>query len=272
MMASSAHDRRMWELYAIRYAHHAGRTASENFIGGDMHEAGSPLDYFIWVAKHEDEVVVIDIGFSREMAAKRKREHLRCPTEGLRLLGIEAAQVPTVVITHLHYDHVGNFGLFPKAQFHLQDREVQYATGRSMRHPHLRAPYEAEDVVEVVRGVYKGRVSFHDGDSPLTDGITLHHIGGHTHGLQVVRVFTQRGWVVVASDALHLYANFDNGRPFPIVVNVAEMLEGFDRVRALADSEDHIIAGHDPLVMQRYRPPRPDLDGIVVRLDETPRG
>ena len=271
-MASSSRDPRMWELYAIRYAHHAGRTASENFIAGDMHEAASPLDYFVWVAKHGDEVVLIDIGFNREMAAKRKRDHLRCPTDGLRLLGIDAAQIPTIVITHLHYDHVGNFRLFPQARFHVQDREMAYATGRSMRHPHLRAPYEAEDVVEVVRGLYQGRVSFHDGDSALADGITLHHIGGHTHGLQVVRVFTQRGWVVVASDALHLYDNFDQGRPFPIVVNVAEMLEGFDRVRALADSEAHIIAGHDPLVMQRYRAPRPDLDGIVVRLDEAPQG
>jgi glyoxylase-like metal-dependent hydrolase (beta-lactamase superfamily II) len=41
------------------------------------------------------------------MAVKRGREHLRCPTQGL--LGVGASEVRDVIITHLHYDHVGNF-------------------------------------------------------------------------------------------------------------------------------------------------------------------
>jgi hypothetical protein len=36
-------------------------------------------------------------------------------------------------------------------------------------------------------------------------------------------------------------------------------------MRRLASSPDHIIPGHDPLVLHRYPPPRPDLAGIVAR-------
>src|SRR5690348_586994 len=120
-----------YEVYALKYAHHE-RRAAENFIGGDPHDGPMPLDYFVWLIRGEGRELLVDTGFSRAMAARRGREHLRCPAEGLRLLGADAARIRDVVITHLHYDHVGNFELFPAATFHLQEREMGYATGKYM--------------------------------------------------------------------------------------------------------------------------------------------
>lgn len=259
-----------YEVYAIRYAAVA-RTAAENFIGGDPHDAGMSMDYFVWLARGPDHTFVIDTGFNEQAARRRKRDFLRSPAEGLRLLGIDAATVEQVVLTHLHYDHVGNFDLFPRAQFHLQDLEMQYATGRYMTLPHIAAPYEVDEVVGIVRNVYAGRITFHDGDAELAPGLSVHHIGGHTLGLQAVRVWTRVGWLVLASDASHYYANMDEGRPFPIVIDVAKMVDGWRRLRSLASAPQHVVPGHDPLVMQRYRAPRAALEGIVVRLDDEPR-
>ena len=258
-----------YEIYAIKYAHNE-RRASENFIGGvagDEHDGPMPLDYFVWLLRGGGREVVVDTGFSAAMAAKRQREHIRCPSEGLKLLGVNAQSVKDVVVTHLHYDHIGNFELFPSATFHLQDREMRYATGRHMGQPVFRGAYEVEDVVGMVRSVYAGRVTFHDGDAQIAPGVSVHHIGGHTMGMQAVRVMTARGWVVLASDASHFYANMEQVRPFPIVYSVADMVEGYARLRALADSASHIIPGHDPLVLERYPAPSRDLEGIVVRLD-----
>jgi glyoxylase-like metal-dependent hydrolase (beta-lactamase superfamily II) len=255
-----------YELYAIKYAHHA-RRRSENFIGGDPHDGPMPLDYFVWLIRGGGREVVVDTGFSAAVAAKRGRDHIRCPTAGLRLLGTEAKTVKDVVITHLHYDHVGNFDLFPAATLHLQDLEMRYATGRYMGHECFRGAYDVEDVVGMVRRVYEDRVRFHEGDAELAPGISLHLIGGHTMGLQVVRVQTRRGWVVLASDASHFYANMDETRPFPIVWSVADMVDGYRKLRALAESPAHIIPGHDPLVLERYPAPSRDLQGIAVRLD-----
>jgi glyoxylase-like metal-dependent hydrolase (beta-lactamase superfamily II) len=259
-------DHRVYEVYAIKYAHHE-RDASENFIGGDPHDGPMPLDYFVWLVRGEGRGLVVDTGFSAATAARRGRNHLRCPTEGLRMLGVEASTVSDVVITHLHYDHVGNFDLFPAASFHLQDDELSYATGRHMRHPVFSGAFDVEDVVGMVRNVYRGRVRFHDGEAALFPGISLHLIGGHTKGLQVVRVATRRGWLVLASDASHFYANMEQVRPFPIVYSVADMVQGYRRLRELAESDAHIIPGHDPQVLQRYCAPRKDLEGIVARLD-----
>jgi hypothetical protein len=148
---------------------------------------------------------------------------------------------------------------------------MAYATGRHMCHARLRMPFDVENVVDMVREVYRGRVAFHAGDAEIAPGISVHLVGGHSHGLQIVRVHTERGWVVVASDAVHFYANMETGNPFPIVFNVGDMMEGWETCRRLADSEHHIVPGHDPLVMQRYPAPAADLEGIAVRLDVPPR-
>ena len=258
-------------VYAIRYAT-VERQPGENFIGGapggDAHEGSMPMDYFVWVAISNDRTWVIDTGFNRRAADRRKRQFLRCPTEGLQLLGVDAQTVEDVIITHLHYDHIGNFDLFPRARFHLQDSEMAYATGRHMANRFFSGAYEEDEVVAMVRNVYSGRVCFHDGDVLLDDNISLHHVGGHTLGLQVVRVWTESGWLVLASDASHYRANMDSNRPFPIVADVTEMVQGWQKVRELADSERLIIPGHDPRVMQEYPAAGPGMEGIVVRLDK----
>ena len=258
-----------YEVYAIRYATLA-RKAADNFIGGDPHEEGSPLDYFVWLARSPSRTFVIDTGFGAAVAARRGREMLLSPDIGLKRLGVDAAEVRDVIITHLHYDHVGNFSMFPKAAFHLQDKEMQFATGRHMAQPIFSHAYEVEEVTAMVRRVYEGRVKFHDGDVQLAPGLSLHHIGGHTLGIQSVRVHTRIGWIVIASDATHLYANMEQVRPFPIVHNVGAMVEGYRRLRELADDPRYVVPGHDPQVMRRYPVAGPGMDGVAVRLDAEP--
>lgn len=258
-----------YEVYALRYARHE-RRASENFLGGDPHDGPMPMDYFVWLVRDATRTLVVDTGFNAEAAAHRGRELLRCPAEGLKRLGVDAAQVLDVIVTHLHYDHIGNFDLFPRATFHLQDDEMYFATGRHMSNPAQSGAYDVESVVGMVREVYKGRVRFHDGDAEIAPGLTVHRIGGHTLGLQAVRIHTARGYVVLASDASHYYANMTDRRPFPIVYDVEAMISGWAHCRSLADSNEHVIPGHDPLVMLRYPPPAPELAGVAVRLDAVP--
>lgn len=258
-----------FEVYAIRYATVA-RRAAENFIGGDAHEAGMHMDYFVWLARNSSHTFVIDTGFNEAAAKRRKRDFLRSPVEGLRLLGVDAECIEDVIITHLHYDHIGNFDLFPNARFHLQDTEMAYATGRYMADSFFSYAYELEEIIEMVRNVYSGRVEFYNGEAEPAPGLSLHHVGGHTLGLQVVRLWTRIGWLVLASDASHYAANMIEGRPFPVVADVAQMVDGWRLMKTLVDDPKHIVPGHDPLVMEQYRPPAPELEGIAVRLDAEP--
>jgi glyoxylase-like metal-dependent hydrolase (beta-lactamase superfamily II) len=255
-----------FEVFAIRYARHETRTAAANFIGGDPHEGPMPLDYFVWLVRGEAGAFVVDTGFDGAAAKQRGRDLITPVGEGLMALGVDAASVTDVIITHMHYDHAGNEDLFAKARYHLQDAEMAYATGRHMRHAALRIAYDVDDVAAMVRRVFAGRVEFHAGDEALAPGLSVRHIGGHTLGLQAVRVWTAAGWLVLASDAAHFYANMDEGRPFPLVHDVGAMLEGHRRLQALASAPQLVIPGHDPLVLERFPPAAPSLAGHIARL------
>ena len=142
------------EIYAIRYGHH-DRKAAENFIGGDPHDVLQPLDFYVWAIVGPRGPIILDTGFDAAMGKKRQRETIKPVGDGLKAIGIDPADVETVIVSHMHYDHVGNYDLFPRARYHLQDCEMAYATGRCMCHMALRLPFEADDVVAMVRKVFE---------------------------------------------------------------------------------------------------------------------
>jgi glyoxylase-like metal-dependent hydrolase (beta-lactamase superfamily II) len=260
----------MWQVLALRYAHH-DRPAQQNFLMpvADAHEA-MPMDYFVWLLRGPDgREVLVDTGFDAATAVRRGRTILRPVADCLRAVGSDPGAIRDVVISHLHYDHAGNLSLFPNARFHIQDREVAFATGRHMCGACLRAPFEVEDVVRLVRAVHADRVGFHDGEGEVAPGVTVHRVGGHSDGLQVVRVATVRGPLVLAVDAAHYYANIERENPFPILYDLGAMIQGWRRARQLAGGDDSlVIPGHDPLVRTRF--PAMDDAGEVLRLDLPP--
>lgn len=257
-----------WHVYALKYAGRNDRTRADSFIFDDNHDVAHPIDYFIWVLKSADRTIVVDSGYDAAEGARRGRPTERDPAEALAALDIRAEDVETLIITHLHYDHAGGLARFPNARIHLQTAEMAYATGPCMCHDVLRMPFTADHVCEMVKRVYSGRVMFHEGDGEIADGVTVHRVGGHSRGLQIVRVRTAAGWMVLASDAAHFYENAFARKPFPIVVDVEDMLAGFDILHRLSSRRALIIPGHDPLVMRAF--PEVERVPFAVRLDRGP--
>ncbi len=260
----------IYEVFALRYAERTNRTRAENFKIADDHDAPMPIDFYLWVVRNDARTIVVDTGFGLAEARQRGRQLLQTPEQALTRIGVQLATVKDVVITHLHYDHAGTLPDFSTARFHLQSSEMAFATGPAMLDASERWAFSADHVCDMVRLLYDDRVVFHDEDADIAPGITLHRLAGHTAGLQVVRVPTRRGVVVLASDASHFYENFARRSPFPICFSEPDMLKSFERLEQLADSEDHIIPGHDPLVRALYSPPSSELDGWVCRLHEPP--
>ena len=261
-----------YEVYALHYGTMPQRTRRDSFIHADDHAAPHTIDYFVWAIVNAERTIVVDTGFDQAEGERRGRTHLRSPAQALSLLGVDAATVQDVIVTHLHYDHAGTLGDFPAARFHVNDREMAFATGRQMNRAFFRRSFAVHHVTAMVECLFQERLVFHDGEESIAPGVSVHHIGGHTPGMQSVRVNTRRGQVVLASDACHFYENMERGLPFPTVYNVDDMIQGWDTLRRLADSPAHIVPGHDPLVFQRYPAPEPGLEGTVVRLDAVPKG
>ena len=266
-----------YEILALRYGIFDGRVRANNFMMAEDHLAPSPLDFYVFairgpIGDPDPRVIVMDTGFNPVSAARRGRSMIATPDETLRQAGIEPNEVKQVVLTHLHWDHAGGMAYFPNAVFHLQDSEMGFATGRCMCQPFLRRPFDVDDVQSAVGALYAQRIQFHDGASEgpaeIAPGITLHLVGGHSGGMQSMRVPTRRGPVVLAGDAVHLWENIQTRNPFPIVVDMARMLAGFDLLEGLCDGPDHLIPGHDPLILKRF--PMAGDNPNIVRLDLPP--
>lgn len=239
------------QVFALRYAT-VERRASDTFLVWRGPDQPVRLDFFFWAIRLGERAIVVDTGFSPYSSDKRRRPYLHTPADLLRRIGIAPEQVEDVILTHLHYDHVGNLDAFPKATFHVQARELAAATGPDMSHHLLREHYEGEDVAALVRLVHQGRVRFHDGTGQVAPGVRVHLAPGHTAGLQAVEVATPAGPLVIASDAVHYYANAEQENPFPALVDVAGELDTYRRLTALAGGLDRLVPSHDPEVLMRF--------------------
>ena len=170
-----------YTIYAVQYARR--ETTSTELFYGDYHNTPMKMTYFVWALVNDQHTVVVDLGFTEEVGTRRGREFMRCPSVGLAELGIDCASVSHVIVSHMHYDHVGNYDLFPNATFYLQEDEMRFYTGKYVRHAAFRRSIEVDDVVAMVRYNYEGRLTLVDGVREIVPGVHVHRVGGHTAGL-----------------------------------------------------------------------------------------
>jgi glyoxylase-like metal-dependent hydrolase (beta-lactamase superfamily II) len=265
-LESSSIIEEVYDVLAVRYATNSGRTRNGAFVRDPDPGAALGIDFFFWVAIGDAGVIVIDTGMSPEKAERQGHTLLIEPRLALGKLGIDAEAVRTVIMTHLHYDHAGNTQLFANATFHLQAEEMAFVTGPLMAHSWLRHAYHAGEIQAFVGYLHEGRLRLHGRDVEIADGISVHWVGGHSPGQEVVRVRTRQGWLLLASDALHYKEELTRGVPYALSSSNVEMLQAHHRIRELAGIDERIVAGHDPGIMALYAPVSAELDGIAVDL------
>jgi glyoxylase-like metal-dependent hydrolase (beta-lactamase superfamily II) len=231
-------------VHAIRYASRDGKrgdhflhehSSSGHSSDEDRPDEPHPTAYYAWLVVSPEVTVLVDTGMGpgADRVPGLRRE--RSVADGLRALGVPPERVPTVVLTHLHYDHAGGVRDFPGARFLLQRSEVD--------EPENSWLVDRADV-EFLLG--SGRLDLLDGDTEIAPGISVHHVGGHTAGMQIVRVRTESGPVVIASDACHFLENLRERRLGPLTHSAPDSLRAFDRIDELAGPPGLVFAGHDP--------------------------
>lgn len=259
-----------WEIFAIRHAVNDTRKRGNNFILDAEPTAPLTLDFYCWVLKSGDRTIIVDTGLDPEKGKTNGHVQVISPVEGWKALGIDPAQVETAVLTHAHYDHLGYLDALPNARFYMQAEEMAYVTGPWMEKPVFRHAYWPDEICRLVNLLHAGRLHLHGREYQIADGVSAHWVGGHCAGQEILRIRTKRGWVVLASDALHYYEEYERGIPFAVAFNISDMIAAHDTIRALADSDDHILPAHDPRLLQLYPAAAPKLDGKILRLDLPP--
>jgi glyoxylase-like metal-dependent hydrolase (beta-lactamase superfamily II) len=253
-----------YEIVAVRYGTVRSHK-SELFYRYEAYgepDASQDMDFFFYVLRRGEEVIVVDTGFRPLAAAPRGRECLTDPVQALARLGVDPARVSRLLITHLHWDHIGNVEHFAAAELFVPATELEFWSAPVARNLQFWAHVDPEAVALILGAWREGRVTAIGEQQEIAPGLSAITVGGHSPGQQVLCVETAGGRVVLASDAVHLYEELELERPFSVMVNLREMCEGYELLKQLRAAGASIVPGHDPLVSARY----PDLGGDAAGL------
>jgi Metallo-beta-lactamase superfamily len=89
-----------YEIYAMKYAERQA-DLSTFMLGVEPGRETITIDYFVWLLQGGAEPIVVDTGFTPQIAEARKRKYLASLADQLRKLGVDPADVKTMLISHL---------------------------------------------------------------------------------------------------------------------------------------------------------------------------
>lgn len=235
----------MFDVETLEMGHR--RADASHFL--HLTDAGTSIEiaYRFWLLRGSAGLILVDTGPSVDESVARGFPEMADPLAVLSKAGVAPTDVETVVLSHLHWDHVANLALFPRARVVVQAREVSFYLGDDRRFAQIDRHFSPIDLQARLVG---DRAQIVDGDVELTPGIRLILAGGHTPGLQMVRVETRRGSALITSDAVPLGRNLKDMIAPGILTSLPEALHALERARS--ERTDWVLAGHDPEAWLRF--------------------
>ncbi len=195
--------------------------------------AGEFGPVYAYLLEDDEHLVLVDtgIGPSHEVI-----DRLYAPTRRDVVLalaqnnGIEPADVDAIVVSHLHFDHVGGAQFFGDTPIYVQRTEWEAAQAEQYTIPEW-LTFEGANFVML------------DGDADLASGLQLVVTGDHTPGHQVVAVSTPVGTIVLAGQSVETCAEFE------AMVASGELSAGARAILALEPAR--VMFSHDHRVWER---------------------
>ena len=257
-----------FEIYALRFATRES-TKSQEFFRYEVYRSPDSfqrLDYFFWLVKNDTFTVLVDCGFNRERGLTKGRPQETSPLALLERMGVAPSDVDFVIITHMHYDHVGNVDLFPNAVVILARDEYEFWAGPYGSREIMRSIVFPEEVSLVQDIERQGRLRLIGDSTEVVPGVLARKLGGHTPGQVIVEVQSPSESIVLASDAAHYYEEIELDRPYKLYDDIGKMYGALDALRELARRPNTtVVAGHDPRVTEMFHAVEPNCFDLTAR-------
>ena len=155
-----------------------------------------------WVVRHDGGVLLLDTGIGDAASPTQEWASQTGALPGeLEELGIEVDDIATVVISHVHDDHIGGLltggsdPLCPNARYVVQGADVEWQREAAASDPSAAPAWRLLSTIEDA-----GSMEAIDGDRALSPGLSLRHLPGHTPGHQILVVEDADARMVLSAD------------------------------------------------------------------------
>jgi glyoxylase-like metal-dependent hydrolase (beta-lactamase superfamily II) len=226
--------------------------------------------FIAWYLTDGARRVLVDTGLPDEAYARRWHPYTNPSVaeaqrieNALAAVGVKAAEIELVILTHLHWDHCSDLPRFANAEFVVSKAELQCAIDPC---PILWAAYEAPRMgtePSFLRVLSRLR-TIDLAEQEILPGLTIFPTPGHSPGSMSLVVTTAKGPYVIAGDAVVCYENLEGDPakglkyiPTGIYTDLFAMWDSMARIHAKALFEkDRVLPGHESRVFRhRCYPP-----------------
>jgi N-acyl homoserine lactone hydrolase len=258
-----------YSIWMLEYAHCPVQPVGA-ILAGQFNAGTRLLTYSYLVIQGKGHTAMVDVGhnyadYGRDLSLKYDVVNWQSPEKVLAKVGIKREDIDTIILTHAHYDHMGNVNAYPNAHFYLQKREINewlWALSLPSRFQFLTQAVDPQDILNAVTLSAKGRLTLLDGnyDNVLEDIHVRPIFNSHTFGSQLVVIENGDKTWVVSGDNAFSYENLEglngDGNYIPIgfgVGNQLDMMLALDEMMKIADHDtNRIIIGHEPQTWSRF--------------------
>lgn len=199
-----------------------------------------------WLIQHGKDWMLWDLGLGDDLNADPKGKvffglTFRVPhtlRSQLTQLGLKPEDISYVGLSHLHADHVGNVGMFPRATYFVSPTEVAWATGK---------PAPIGVLSNLAAAVAREKITPVPGDLDIFgDGsVVMISTPGHTPGHHSLVVkLPKAGKVIISGDVAHLEESYRLGLVPPINDNRAETVASIARAKGLSANDPATVYIH----------------------------
>jgi N-acyl homoserine lactone hydrolase len=208
------------------YPLHVGTITRQitNFCHG-LEPGIADLPLICWYIEGSDKRILVDTGGGDPSSADPKhhpykRGEDQTPENALKKIGVGCQDIDIVVVTHLHWDHIGGNGLFPNAKIILQSEELGSANPGDTGYTLV------------------------SGDVEIAKGVRAVLTPGHTPGMQGVLVECEKKPIFIASDTLPLFKNIESDL-FTISDIYVDIEQYQASIKKISQLSALILPGHD---------------------------